>query len=114
MQKNVGGIINLAQLLRVEESGQLHPVRDFEFAREFLQLGQHWAFTGNGQGCLGIMIQKRGERVQRGRDSFLLNKPACLKKTPSAIGRKLPFTKRKLLQRNPGTNNVDLTLVTSK
>src|SRR5689334_19621295 len=114
MKKNVGRVINFAQLFRIQKTRQLYSIGDFKSASQFFQLRQHWTFTGDGQGCFGIVIQKNRERVQGCRDAFLLNEPTGLEKAPFSIRRKLAFPKWKFLQRDPGPDDFDLAFVTTK
>src|SRR6184192_4396403 len=114
MQKNMRGIIDLAQFLGRDETRKNHAIIDLEYARQFLEIARHWPLTGNRQRRVWVMRQKSRERVQRRGQTFFLDQSTGLKETPFAAGGKFAFTKGKFLQRDARAHDVDLAWVAAE
>src|SRR6266699_236596 len=117
MQENVRRIIDIAQLLLRNKTGKRNALVNLKLAGQILELGQQRTFSSNRQRRIRILPEKIREGAERDRQTFLLDQPASLRKSPFALataGREAPFAKRKFLQRNSGSLDFDLFWVAAK
>src|SRR5215470_16380178 len=87
---------------------------DVQFTRQFLKLTKQWAFSRNREICIGILAEKSLENAQSNWQAFLFDQPTRLHKAPRTIFWEAPGMKRKFVQRNPGSLDLDFLFLTAE
>ena len=91
-------IVNLAQLLLRDEAGEVKRApRSFNSRVSFLKFVEQWSFAGNRQRRISDIDPENCESAKGNWQTFLLDQPAGLHKSPFTVVRKAPFAERKFL-----------------